>query len=68
MDTWHDIAPTRHQITKWASFKQKKYRKKHGQFLIEGEICVQEALKAKAPIEAMIVSREHLTRFESLVR
>ncbi len=60
--------PSRAQLSLWASLKQKKYRKQRGQFLIEGDICIREALKAKAPIEAMVVSREHLARFESLVR
>ena len=60
--------PSRAELTRWVSLKQKKYRQQRGQFLIEGGICVREALKANAPIEAVVVSREYLTRFESLVR
>ncbi|MBU1708162.1 RNA methyltransferase [bacterium] len=60
--------PSRTELTRWASLKQKKYRRERSQFLIEGDICVREALKAKAPIEAMVVSHEHLARFESLIR
>ena len=60
--------PSRAELSLWASLKQKKYRRERGQFLIEGDICVREALKANASIEAMVVAREHFNRFESLVR
>lgn len=62
------LQPSRAQLSRWASLKDKKYRREHGQFLIEGEICVREALAARAPLEAVVVAREHLTRFETLIR
>jgi TrmH family RNA methyltransferase len=62
------LQPSRAQLSRWASLKDKKYRREHGQFLIEGEICVREALTARAPLEAVIVAREHLARFEALIR
>ena len=33
--------PSRAQLSRWASLKQKKYRRERGQFLIEGEVCVR---------------------------
>jgi TrmH family RNA methyltransferase len=60
--------PSRAQLSRWASLKQKKYRRESGQFLIEGEVCVREALAAKAPVEAIVVAREQVARFEALVR
>ncbi|MFZ5432435.1 MAG: TrmH family RNA methyltransferase [Calditrichota bacterium] len=49
---------TRRQITEWARLTQKKYRRECGEFLIEGEICVREALRVKRDrIEAVLVLR-----------
>ena len=59
---------TRRQVSEWARLTQKKFRRERGQFLIEGEICVREALAARAPLEAVVVAREHLARFETLIR
>jgi TrmH family RNA methyltransferase len=59
---------SRAQLSRWTSLNQKKYRRERGQFLIEGDICIREALKTKAPIEAIVVSHEHFIRFESLIR
>jgi len=62
------LQPSRAQLSRWASLKEKKYRREHRQFIIEGEICVREALAARAPLEAIVVAREHLARFETLIR
>ena len=62
------LQPSRAQLSRWASLKDKKYRREHGQFLIEGEICVREALAARAPLESVVVAREHVARFETLIR
>ncbi|RPH95649.1 RNA methyltransferase [candidate division KSB1 bacterium] len=47
--------PTRRQITEWSRLTQKKFRKEHGQFLIEGDVCVREAVRARAKIEAVLI-------------
>ncbi len=62
------LQPSRAQLSRWASLEEKKYRREHRQFLIEGELCVREALAARAPLEALIVAREHQVRFETLIR
>jgi TrmH family RNA methyltransferase len=62
------LVPTHRQITQWAQLTQKKLRRERGQFLIEGEICVREALAAGAPLEAVIVRHEQAHQFESIVR
>jgi TrmH family RNA methyltransferase len=48
-------APTRHQISEWARLTQKKFRRERGQFLIEGDLCVREAIRARLKIEAILV-------------
>jgi TrmH family RNA methyltransferase len=48
-------APTRRQISEWARLTQKKFRRERGQFLIEGEVCVREAVRAHLTIEAVLV-------------
>jgi TrmH family RNA methyltransferase len=53
-------APTRRQISEWARLAQKKFRRERGQFLIEGEVCVREAVRARLAIEAvLILASEH---------
>lgn len=64
----HLKAPSRAQLSRWASLKEKKYRRERSQFLIEGEICVREALAAQAPLEAIALAREQVARFEALAR
>jgi TrmH family RNA methyltransferase len=48
-------SPSRKQISEWSSLTQKKFRREHGMFLIEGDVCVREALRARADLEAVIV-------------
>ena len=56
-------ALTRRQISEWARLTQKKFRRERGQFLIEGEVCVREALRAHLTIEAVLVlASEHEKR------
>lgn len=47
--------PTRRQISEWARLTQKKFRRERGGFLIEGEVCVREAVRAHLSIEAVLV-------------
>jgi TrmH family RNA methyltransferase len=47
--------PTRRQISEWARLTQKKFRRERGRFLIEGEVCVREAVRARLEIEAVLV-------------
>ncbi len=49
------LPPTKKQLSDWAKLGQKKYRRELGQFLIEGAVCVREALKSKAKLEAILV-------------
>ena len=48
-------ALTRRQISEWARLTQKKFRRERGQFLIEGEVCVRQAVRAHLSIEAVLV-------------
>jgi TrmH family RNA methyltransferase len=47
--------PTRRQISEWARLTQKKFRRERGQFLIQGEVCVREAMHAHLRIEAVLI-------------
>jgi len=61
------LSPTRRQITEWARLRQKKFRRERGQFLIEGETCVREALSANASLQAVIVKHEQARQYESIL-
>ncbi|MFH1012022.1 MAG: RNA methyltransferase [bacterium] len=62
------LQPSRAQLSRWTSLKEKKYRRERGQFLIEGESSVREALTAGAPLEAIIVRHEQARQFDSLLQ
>lgn len=49
------LTPTRRQITDWSRLTQKKYRREYEAFLIEGGVCVREALRAQLDFEAVVV-------------
>lgn len=51
-------SPTRRQLADWARLTQKKYRRERGEFLIEGEVCVREALASRVGVEAVLVLAE----------
>lgn len=55
------LSPTRKQIADWARLSQKKYRRESGLFLIEGEVCVREALRAKAVDCLLVLGSEEET-------
>jgi TrmH family RNA methyltransferase len=55
--------PTRRQISEWARLTQKKFRRERGQFLIEGEVCVREALRARLRIEAVLILASEYERW-----
>jgi RNA methyltransferase, TrmH family len=59
-------APTRRQITEWARLTQKKFRREGGRFLIEGRICVAEALAAHADLEAILVLQSAFDVWETI--
>lgn len=61
------LTPTRKQVADWARLSQKKFRRESGLFLIEGEVCVREALKAKA-VDCLLVLSTEAERWESLSR
>jgi len=61
------LTPTRKQVADWARLSQKKYRRESGQFLIEGEVCVREALHAKA-VDCLLVLQSESERWEVLSR
>jgi RNA methyltransferase, TrmH family len=56
--------PTRRQLTEWARLTQKKFRRERGEFLIEGEICVREALRARLPLSAIWVLASEAERWQ----
>ncbi len=61
------LAPTRKQVAEWAKLSQKKFRRESGLFLIEGEVCVREALAAKA-VDCLIVLTGEEERWEDISR
>jgi RNA methyltransferase, TrmH family len=48
------LTPTKRQITDWSRLTQKKFRREWGYFLIEGEVCVREALQAKIELQSVL--------------
>ena len=66
--TARDIpSPTRRQIAEWARLTQKKFRRERGQFLVEGEICVREALRARREMEAVLALSAEAERWSGLL-
>ncbi len=61
------LTPTRKQVADWARLSQKKFRRESGLFLIEGEVCMREALKAKA-VDCLLVLSAEAERWELLSR
>ncbi len=61
------LTPTRKQVADWARLSQKKFRRESGLFLIEGEVCVREALKAKA-VDCLLVQSTEAAHWELLTR
>ncbi|MBU0692260.1 RNA methyltransferase [bacterium] len=49
------LPPTKRQVADWARLTQKKFRKESGLFLIEGEVCVREALRSGIKLEALLL-------------
>lgn len=47
--------------------KEKRHRVKEGKFLVEGLRIVEEAIKAKAEIEAVVVSRDEEDKFTDIL-
>jgi len=47
-------APSRKQISEWSSLTQKKFRRERSEFLIEGDVCAREALRARVDLEAVL--------------
>ncbi len=58
--------PTKRQISDWSRLTQKKYRREAGRFLIEGRICVAEALAAHADLEAILVLQSELPAWQEI--
>jgi TrmH family RNA methyltransferase len=61
------LTPTRKQAADWARLSQKKFRRESGLFLIEGEVCVREALAAKA-VDCLLILSTEAERWELLSR
>jgi TrmH family RNA methyltransferase len=61
------LTPTKSQIADWARLGQKRARRERGLFLIEGEVCTREALKAKARLEALLVLGTEAERWEEVL-
>jgi RNA methyltransferase, TrmH family len=55
---------TRRQLSDWARLTQKKYRREQGRFLIEGDVCLREALRAKLPLEAVLILASEFERWQ----
>jgi TrmH family RNA methyltransferase len=61
------LTPTKSQIADWARLGQKRARRERGLFLIEGEVCTREALKARARLDALLVLGTAAERWEELL-
>ncbi|MCB9357379.1 MAG: RNA methyltransferase [Calditrichaeota bacterium] len=61
------LSPTRKQAAEWAKLSQKKFRRESGLFLIEGEVCVGEALAAKA-VDCLLILNSEAERWEEITR
>ncbi|HEY3295622.1 MAG TPA: RNA methyltransferase [bacterium] len=57
-------APTRKQVSDWSSLTQKKFRREHSEFLIEGDVCVREALRARVSLEAVLVLASEVEKWQ----
>jgi RNA methyltransferase, TrmH family len=64
MPNFNLSTPTRRQITEWARLTQKKFRRERGQFLIEGEVCVREAVRARIQMEAVLALLSESDKFQ----
>lgn len=49
------LSPTKRQIADWARLTQKKFRREHRRFLVEGELCVFEAVRARVDLDAVLL-------------
>jgi TrmH family RNA methyltransferase len=56
--------PSRRQITEWSRLAQKKFRRERGEFLIEGDVCVREAIRAKLNLEAVLILSSEIEKWE----
>lgn len=61
------LTPTRKQAADWSRLSQKKFRRESGLFLIESDVCVREALKAKV-VDCLLVQSSEAERWEPLTR
>ena len=52
------LTPTRKQVADWAILAQKKFWLESWLFLVEGYVCVREALKAKVVDGPMVLRTE----------
>lgn len=58
-------SPSRRQLSEWAKLSQKKYRREFDRFLIEGEVCVREAMRARLKIDAVLVLASEYDRWRT---
>lgn len=61
------LSPTKSQLSDWSRLGQKRARKERGLFLIEGEVCTREALKAKARLDSILVLGTEAEKWEELL-
>ncbi|MBU1982933.1 RNA methyltransferase [bacterium] len=59
------LFPTRRQLSEWARLTQKKFRRERRQFLVEGTVCVLEALRARVQIEAVLALKSEFEEWRS---
>ncbi len=59
------LTATRKQLSDWAKLGQKKYRREFGQFLIDGTVCVREALKSRMKLDAILVLAAKVEEWEA---
>ncbi len=58
------LSPTKRQVADWARLTQKKFRKESGLFLVEGEVCVREALRSGVKLEALLLLSTESERWQ----
>jgi len=57
--------PTKRQISEWARLTQKKFRREHKRFLVEGTVCVIEALRARVQVEAVLALKSEFDAWQA---
>jgi TrmH family RNA methyltransferase len=59
------LSPSKRQLSDWTRLTQKKYRRESGSFLVEGAVCVREAIRTRIDVEAVLVLASEMEAWEA---